>query len=79
MTKFRRLRWAGYVARMEKGKSAFKILTSTPTGKKPLGRPNIETPGFVSEFNMKYRRVGFDLILCAILEENLFKCFFNYR
>ena len=33
----RRLRWAGHIARMEEGKSAFKILTSTPTGNRPLG------------------------------------------
>ena len=25
---------------MEEGRSAFKILTDTPTGKKPFGRPN---------------------------------------
>ena len=37
--KFRRLRWAGHVARMEEGRSAFKILTGKPTGKRPLGRP----------------------------------------
>ena len=37
--KSRRLRWAGHVARMEKGWSAFKILTGKPTGKRPLGRP----------------------------------------
>jgi hypothetical protein len=37
--KSRRLRWAGHVARMEEGKSAFKILTGTLTGKRPLGRP----------------------------------------
>ena len=35
----RRLRWAGHVARMEEGRSAFKILTGKPTGKRPLGRP----------------------------------------
>ena len=35
----RRLRWAGHVARMEEGRSAFKILTVKPTGKRPLGRP----------------------------------------
>ena len=34
----RRLRWAGHVARMKEGWSAFRILTGTPTGKKPLGR-----------------------------------------
>ena len=37
--KSRRLRWAGHVARMEEGRIAFKILTSKPTGKRPLGRP----------------------------------------
>ena len=35
--KSRRLRWAGHVARMKE--SAFRILTGTPTGKIPLGRP----------------------------------------
>ena len=37
--KFRRLRWTGHVARMEEGRSAFKILTGKPIGKRPLGRP----------------------------------------
>ena len=37
--KSRRLRWAGLVARMEEGRSAFKIFTGKPTGKRPLGRP----------------------------------------
>ena len=39
--KSRRLRWAGYVARMEEDRSAFNILTGTPTGKRPLGRPRL--------------------------------------
>ena len=38
MIKSRRLRWAGYVARMEEGRSAFKILTGKPTGRRSLGR-----------------------------------------
>ena len=37
--KSRRLRWAGHVARMEEGRSAFKILTGKPTGKRLLGKP----------------------------------------
>ena len=37
--KSRRLRWAGHVARMEEGRSAFKILTGKPSGKRPLVRP----------------------------------------
>ena len=38
MIKSRRLRWAGHVARMDEGRSAFKILTGTPTRKRLLGR-----------------------------------------
>ena len=34
--KCRRLRWAGHVARMKEGRSAFKILTGKPTRKRPL-------------------------------------------
>ena len=36
--KFRRLRWASNLARMEEGRSASKILTSKPTEKRPSGR-----------------------------------------
>ena len=35
----RRLKWAGHVAKMEEGRSVFKILIGKPTGKRPLGRP----------------------------------------
>ena len=38
MIKSRRLRCAGHVARMEENRSAFKILTDSPTGKRLLGR-----------------------------------------
>ena len=37
--KSRRLRWTWHVARMVEGRSAFKILTGKPTGKRPLWRP----------------------------------------
>ena len=36
--KSRRLRWTGRSARMEEGRSAFKILTDKPIGKRPLGK-----------------------------------------
>ena len=32
------MRWAAYVARREESRSALKILTGTPTGKRPLRR-----------------------------------------
>ena len=35
----RRLRWAGHVARMEEGRSAYTILTGIRAGKRSLGRP----------------------------------------
>ena len=38
MIKSRRLRWTSHVARMEEGRSAFKISTAKPTGRRPLGR-----------------------------------------
>ena len=38
MIKSRRLGWAVYVARMEESMPAFKILTGTPTRRRPLGR-----------------------------------------
>ena len=39
--KSRRLRWEGYVARMEEGRNAFKVLAGEPTGNGPLGRPRL--------------------------------------
>jgi len=33
------LRWASHVAKMEEGRSAFKNVTCTPRGKRPLERP----------------------------------------
>jgi hypothetical protein len=37
--KYRRLIWADHVVRMEEDSSAFKILTGSPSGKRPLRRP----------------------------------------
>ena len=31
-----KLRWAGHIGRMEEGRSAFKMLTGKPTGKRPF-------------------------------------------
>ncbi|KAJ4440722.1 hypothetical protein ANN_08870 [Periplaneta americana] len=37
--KFRRLRWAGHVARMGEFRNAYRVLIGRPEGKRPLGRP----------------------------------------
>ena len=42
MIKSRRFRWAGHVARMEEGRSTFKIVTGKPTGKRSLERLGLD-------------------------------------
>jgi hypothetical protein len=37
--KSRRMRWAGYVARLEEKRIAYRLLVGKPEGKRPLGRP----------------------------------------
>jgi hypothetical protein len=37
--KSRRMRWAGYVARMGEKSGAYRILVGRPEGRRPLGRP----------------------------------------
>ena len=45
--KSRRLRLAWHVARMEEGRSAFKILTGKPTVKRTLGRPRHRRENYI--------------------------------
>ena len=53
--KYRRLRWAGHVARMEEGRSAFKMLTGKPTGKRLLRRPRRR---WEDNFRMDLEEIG---------------------
>jgi hypothetical protein len=39
VTKYRRMRWAGYVARMGEGRGVYRVSVRRPEGKRPLGRP----------------------------------------
>ena len=41
----RRLKWAWHVARMEEGRSVFKILTGKHIGKRPIERPRCRWEG----------------------------------
>ena len=53
--KSRTLRWAGHLTRMTKGRIAFKILTGTPAGKRPLGRPR---PAWENNIRMDFKEIG---------------------
>ena len=37
--KWRRMRWAGHVARMGEERGVYRVLVGKPEGKRPLGRP----------------------------------------
>ena len=52
--KSRRLRWAGHIATMEEGTTAFKILTDIPTGKRPLGRHGVDGRTLLEKTLKKY-------------------------
>ena len=64
--KYRRLRWAGHVARIEEGRSAFKILTDSPTGKRPLRIPRHRWKDNIRMDLKKNRYQGIGLIQLRI-------------
>ena len=67
MIKFRRFRSAGHVARMKEGRSIFKNLTGTPTGKRPLGRPRCRWEGNIRTDLKRYVSIrGIGLIRLRI-------------
>jgi hypothetical protein len=37
--KWRRMRWAGHVARMGEKRNVYRLLVGKPDGKRPVGRP----------------------------------------
>jgi len=39
VTKSRRMRWVGHVARMRDKRGVFRVLVGKPVGKRPPGRP----------------------------------------
>jgi hypothetical protein len=55
--KSRRMRWAGHVARMGKGRDAYRVLVGRPEGKRPLGRPRRR---WEDNIKMDLREIGID-------------------
>jgi hypothetical protein len=57
MTKSRRMRWAGHVARMGETRKAYRISVGKPEGKRPLGRPRRR---WVDNIKIDFREVEYD-------------------
>ena len=53
--KSRRMRWAGYVARMGEERGVYRVLVGKPEGRRPLGRPRRR---WVDNIRMDLREVG---------------------
>ena len=53
--KWRRMRWAGHVARMGEERAVCRVLVGKPEGKRPLGRPRCR---WVDNIRMDLREVG---------------------
>ena len=58
MIKSIRFRWTRHVAIMKKDRSAFKILTGTPTGKRSLGRPRCR---WEVNYKMDFKEIGLNM------------------
>ena len=53
--KWRRMRWAGHVARMGEERGAYRVLLGKPEGKRPMGRPRRR---WVDNIRMDLQEVG---------------------
>ena len=53
--KWRRMRWAGHVARMGKERKLYRVLVGKPEGRRPLGRPRYR---WVDNIRMDLQEVG---------------------
>jgi hypothetical protein len=67
MTKSRRMRWAGHVARMGEKRNAYKILVGKPEGKRPLRRPRRR---WVDNIKMDLKEIGWNGMDCIDLAQD---------
>jgi hypothetical protein len=57
--KWRRMRWAGHVARMGENKNVYRILVGKPEGKSPLGRPRRR---WIDNIKMDVLEIGLNVV-----------------
>jgi hypothetical protein len=67
ITKSRRMRWAGHVARMGDNRNAYRLLVGKPEGKGPLGR---QRRGRVDNIKMGLLEIGWSGVDCIGLAQD---------
>jgi len=65
--KWRRMRWAGHVARMGEEREVYKVLVGKRVGKRPLGRPRCR---WVDNIRMDLQEVGYGYMDCIGLAQD---------
>jgi hypothetical protein len=55
--KSRRISWAGHVTHMGEGRGVYRVLSGSPEGKRPLGRPRRK---WEDNIKMDLREIGID-------------------
>jgi hypothetical protein len=71
VTKSRRMRWDGHVARMGEGRGVYNVLVGTSEGKRPLGRPRRR---WEDSINMNLREIGIDGANWIRLAQDSIRC-----
>jgi hypothetical protein len=67
MIKLKRMRWAGYAARIRAKKNTYRILVGKPEGKRPIEKPK---RWWVGNIKMNVREIGWDGIDWIVLAED---------
>jgi hypothetical protein len=65
--KSRRMKWAGHVARMGKGRGVYRVLIGRPEYERPMGRPRRR---WEDNIKMDLRKIGIDGANWIHLEQN---------
>ena len=65
--KWRRMRWAGHVARMVEKRGVYRVLVGKPEGKRPLGRPRHR---WVDNIRMDLQEVGCGYVDWIVLAQD---------
>jgi hypothetical protein len=64
IVKYRKIRWAGNVARMRKTRNSYRILVGKPTGRRPLGRSRRR---WEDKITIDFRKSGCEGRRCMVL------------